>query len=188
MIISITGDQGSGKSTFAKLLAKKLNYNYYYTGGYMRKMAENYDMTFEEFGKYAENNEKVDRELDRWQTEIGKKEDNFIMDGHIAWHFIPNSVKIFLKCNEDIAAKRIFNDKSDNRRKETKVTNISEKKKQIQIRRECEKIRYNNFYDVEIYEMDNYDLIIDTSNITPEQVIEKVLKKLKKLEEVNHLK
>ncbi|MCK5107263.1 MAG: AAA family ATPase [Nanoarchaeota archaeon] len=179
MIISITGDQGSGKSTVGKLLAKKLNFNYYYTGGYMRKMAENYDMTFEEFAKYAITHKEIDLELDEWQSQIGKKEDNLIMDGHIAWHFIPSSIKVFLKCNEEIAAKRIFNDKSSNRKKETKVANINEKKEQIRMRRGSEKIRYNRFYNIEIYDMDNYNIIIDTSNMSADETVERIVKLLK---------
>ena len=40
MVITISGEPGAGKSTTAKLLAKKLSCKHYSTGDFMRDMAE----------------------------------------------------------------------------------------------------------------------------------------------------
>jgi cytidylate kinase len=180
MIISITGDPGSGKTTIANLLAQKLNYKHYSTGNYMRKMAQNYDMTFEEFNRYAEKNRKIDDELDSWQTEIGKKQDDFVIDARLAWHFIPKSIKVFFKCDSDVATKRIFLDTSEEREKEKKLSNIEDKKKQIKIRKASEKNRYKNLYNLNVYNLDNYDIVIDTTNLNIQQVLQKLLNQIKK--------
>jgi len=39
MILTITGDLGSGKSTVAKLVSEKLKLKYYSTGSIFRKIA-----------------------------------------------------------------------------------------------------------------------------------------------------
>jgi cytidylate kinase len=48
MIISIGGTHGSGKSTIAKMLAKKLNWPHYYMGGLRRETAKKKGLTLAE--------------------------------------------------------------------------------------------------------------------------------------------
>ena len=106
MKITISGKVGSGKSTVAKLLAKKLSLEYYSIGTIMREMASERGLSINEFSKKAENDKSIDIELDTRQKEIGKKE-KFIMDSRLGFYFIPDSFKIFLDVDIKEAAKRI---------------------------------------------------------------------------------
>ena len=54
MIITISGIAGSGKSTVAKLLAKKLNYNHYSIGEFMRDIAKEKNTSLLELSNLAE--------------------------------------------------------------------------------------------------------------------------------------
>ena len=73
VIITISGTSGSGKSTVGQLLKEKLKMNYIYSGQIFRETAKKYKMSLEEFGKYCENNENIDKELDEKQLNILKK-------------------------------------------------------------------------------------------------------------------
>ena len=110
MKLTLGGTLGSGKSTVGKLLCKEFKLKYYYTGQRFREMAAEKGMSIHEFAKIAEKDRKIDIELDKWQENIGKEQDDFLLDGHIAFHFIPDSIKIFLDGNINERAKRIFED------------------------------------------------------------------------------
>ncbi len=111
MIITISGIAGSGKSTVAKLLAKKLNYKHYSIGDFMRELAKERGTTLLELSKEAEKDKSIDKELDKKQTELGKTKDNFVIDSRLGFHFIRNSKKIFLEVQLNEAAKRILKEK-----------------------------------------------------------------------------
>ena len=80
MIITISGVPGSGKSTVAKLVAQKLGFRHYSAGDFMRDIAEKRRMSLLELGKAAEKDRSIDHELDRRTAELGKSEDDFVMD------------------------------------------------------------------------------------------------------------
>ena len=94
MIITISGSPGSGKSTVRDLLAQKLNLKRYSTGDFMRQLATKSGVSLEEFGKMAQQDSSIDKQLDDRQVKLGREEDNFIIDGRLSFHFIPNSIKI----------------------------------------------------------------------------------------------
>jgi CMP/dCMP kinase len=179
MIITITGSLGSGKSTIAKLLAEKLNYKHYSTGDFMREMATERSMTLLELSKAAENDKSIDKALDDRQVDIGKRENNFVIDARLGWYFIPHAVKIFLDVKDEAAAKRIF----DARRPDEKYNTTLEKTlENIKTRRESEKKRYFEYYSVDYYDKKNYDFVLDTTKINVEQVLGKVYDFVKKYE------
>src|SRR5689334_16245543 len=99
MIISITGAPGTGKTSVGKLLAKRLGYNFYSVGDLRGKMAMERGLTIDELNKLGEKDASTDTMADDYQRELGRKEDNFIIEGRLSWHFIPHSFKVFLKCS-----------------------------------------------------------------------------------------
>lgn len=174
MIITISGIAGSGKSTMAKLLAEKLNYKHYSVGDFMREMAKERNLTLLELSKKAETDKTIDKELDKKQIELGKKEDNFVIDSRLGFHFIPNSKKIFLEVDLNEAAKRIFREK----RQHEQYKDIQESIEKIKTRIKSEDKRYREYYNMDYHDKKNYDLVIDTTNITVEQVLNKILKNI----------
>lgn len=176
MIITIGGKAGSGKSTIAKQLAKKLNLKHYSIGDLQRGIAKEKGITLMELSKLEEENPAIDKELDEKQKELGKKEDNFVIDGRLSAFFIPNSIKIFLDADEKVRAERILKDERDSE----KNGDIDETIKNIKEREESEKIRYKKYYGFDCYDESKYDIIIDSSNLTVEEIINKILKTIKK--------
>ena len=70
MIITIGGTAGSGTTTAAKVLSEKLNIPFVSAGGIFREMAAERGMTPVEFGKFAENNTDIDKEIDNRQAKL----------------------------------------------------------------------------------------------------------------------
>lgn len=178
MIITISGKAGSGKSTVAKILAKKLKLKHYSSGDFMGEIAKEHNLTIVELSKLAEKEKWIDKEIDDRQVNLGKKEDNFIIDGRLSWHFIPNSIKIYLDVDDKIAVKRIYGDKIN--RKDEGFQDEKELVKQIKQRTDSEKKRYKKYYNIDYHDKKHYNLIIDTSNITAKKAAEKIIEFTKK--------
>ena len=177
-IISISGDLASGKGTVSYLLKEKLNYDIYRNGTYFRQLAKEKGMDVTSFGEYVEKHPEIDREIENSASEYAKLHDNFIIDARLGWYAVSESFKVYLKVDIDIAAKRAFLDES---RKDTENFKTIEEQKEDMIKRfNLENKRYLKLYGVDKADMSNYDLVIDTSNVSPEQVAEEIEKQYKK--------
>ncbi len=181
MIISITGTPGSGKSTVAKELAKILNLNHYYIGALQRKRAKEKGMTIDEYNRWSEQNKQADLEIEEYIQKLGEKEDNFIIESRTAWHFIPHSIKILLKTDIQEAARRILTDLHEKKvdRNENMYQSLEEAIEGIKKRMESERKRYIDLYNIDPYDEKNFDIILDTTNLSPDEVIEELLKKIR---------
>jgi CMP/dCMP kinase len=175
MIITITGALGSGKSTVGKAIAKEMKLKHYSTGDYMRTMAANRGITLLELGKIAETDFAVDKEIDDWMVNLGKTKNELIVDSRLAWYFIPKSFKIFLDVTEEEGARRIFAQK---RNDESYNTDFDKALENLKARKESEKKRYRELYGINFYDLENYDLVINTTEIPAEEVIKKIMKAL----------
>lgn len=184
MIITIAGPAGSGKGSIKKLLAQKLGYKIYDgAGDYRRMRAKELGMTIEQFNALGEKQDFTDREADEWQKNLGLTEDNFVIDGRLGFHFIPHSIKVFCDVSDAAAAERIYHDQSHHRPDriaQTPVHSAEEQKKLNMHRDDSDVLRYKKIYGIDNY-MDpkNFDFIIDTSNITVEQAVDKILEYIK---------
>ncbi len=171
-IISLGGDLASGKGTVSKILMEKLNYGIYRNGEYARQLAKELGIDITGFNQYVKEHPEIDRQIEKSAAEYAKNHDNFIIDARLGWYAVPESFKVYLKVDIDVAAKRAF---EDQKRKETEQFETVEEQKQDMIKRfNLENERYWNLYKVHKEDLTNYDLIIDTTNKTPEQVAEQI--------------
>lgn len=175
--LTITGDLGSGKSTVAKYLIEKYGFNTFSTGAYQRQIAERMNMSTLELNEYAETHPEIDKDIDGKLTEVGQQDGDYIFDSRMAWHFVPQSYKVYVQCDLDVAATRIYNDAT--RGQVDTATTIEDAKQKIVDRRNSEERRYFAKYGVKILDMDNYDLVIDSTNSKPEEVAETIYTKMK---------
>jgi cytidylate kinase len=165
-IISLTGDLGSGKSTVSNILLKRLNYNYIYTGKIQREIADRYKMTTLELNKYSETHPEIDSEIDSTFKSLNNST-NLIVDSRLAWFFIPESFKVFLKTNLVVSVNRIS---GDNQRGNERYASKEEAYNDIVARKASENKRYMDLYGADCSDVLHFNLIIDTSFITPEKV------------------
>lgn len=176
MIISIGGAAGSGKSTAAKKLAKKLNWPRYYMGKLRREVAKKQGLTLAEYNKLGEKDPTTDSKVDRYQKKLGKTKDNFIIEGRTSWHFIPHSLKTYLAVDEKVGAKRVFKElKRKNSRNEDKnLKTVADVLKSQRERKKSDKKRYKKYYQIDVYNKKNYDFVLDTTNLSKKQVFVKL--------------
>lgn len=171
MHITITGDLGSGKSTICQLLNQKLGFQIYSTGKVQRELAREYNMSTLEFNRYTSVNTNIDREIDDKVVSISKEKinDDLIFDSRMAWNFIPHSLKIYLTAKPEIAAQRIY---QNDRGSVEAYHSIEDALHQLLERRQLEISRFQNIYGVDCNDFKHFDLIIDTSFASIQEVFE----------------
>lgn len=175
MIVSVSGAIGAGKSTISKKLAEKLDWPRYYVGGMRRQKAQERGMTLAEYNKLGETDPSTDLEVDRYQEELGKKEDNFIIEGRTSWYFIPHSLKLYFDVEEEEGARRVFremqekNERNEGEKPES-VEKVLEKNRE---RIASDKERYHKYFGIDADDKQNFDHVIDTTDLTPEEAFEK---------------
>ncbi len=181
MIISICGFPGSGKSTVSKILEKKLGFERIYMGQLLRDKAKDMGITIEELLEIANHDGgKIDKEIDDMVLHYAKTKDNFIIESRTAWHFIPNAKKVFIDVSVEESARRISKDRVINSdRNELHADNLEEVKTQILERVANESQRYKKYYDIDPYDKSNFDFVIDSTNLSPEEVANEIIRKIK---------
>lgn len=173
MIITLSGMPGSGKSSVAKALSKKLKMDHFSVGDFMREMAEKKHISLNDLSKEAEKRQDIDKQLDKWQIHLGKNNDNFVIDSRLGFHFIPKSFKVRLDGDLDVRADRI---KNDTRAGEKLYASIDEAKDYIITRQNSENKRYKEYYDLDYHDEDNFDLIVDTTKLSVSEVADIIVK------------
>ena len=170
--ITISGNPGSGKSTVAKLLEDKLGLRYVYSGMIFRGMAKKYNMSLEEFGKFCEGNSEIDKKLDDRQLEILRNGD-VVLEGRLAaWLAHRNNIpafKVAVVADLETRVQRIV------KREKGSVEKI---KKEILEREKSEVLRYKNYYNIDLKDTSIYDLVIDSGDKTPEEIVDIIIEKL----------
>ena len=171
MIITIGGLAGTGTSTLAEVLSEKLDIPYISAGFIFREMAAEKGMSVLEFSEFAEGNDEIDKEIDRRQAEKAKSADNLIIEGRLSAFFVDNAdLKLWLITPFDVRSKRI----SDREEKPVDVA-----KNEIITREKSEALRYKEIHNIDISNMDIYDLIINTDSFNPESISEIITTTLK---------
>ena len=182
MKVTISGVPGSGKSTVAKLVAGEFGFRHFSAGDFMREIAAKRRLSLLEISKAAEKDRSIDEELDRRTAEIGRKQDDFVMDSRLAYHFIPASFKVFLTVDDKEAARRIFQDirgRKAGRKVEKESTSLASTLANIRKRKKSEQRRYMKYYKLDPYDVGQYDFVIDTTKSTPEKVSRKIIEAVK---------
>ena len=176
MILTISGLHGTGKSTIGKLISQKLGLKYYSTGQAFRDLANDMNVTLEEFTDYVEKNPDIDRKLDDKIIEIALK-DNILIDSQLSAYLLESvaDFKILLTCSLEIRVKRMT---------ERDDALYDDKLKETTIREKSELARFTKLYDINLNDQSKvekiYDLIIDTSELTIEEIFELIFSDFKK--------
>ncbi|MBE5742091.1 MAG: hypothetical protein E7360_02080 [Clostridiales bacterium] len=170
--ISLAGDLGSGKSTVSAILKDRFNAEIVSIGKIQRGMAAELNMDTCEFNKYQETHPEFDKILDGKLAEYEKLDGNYIFDSRMAWHFVPSAFSVYLACEPKEAARRVI---GANREDEA-YDSVDEAYSRLTLRRQREQKRYYDFYEVDITDLTNYDAVVDTTERTPEQVAEEIIR------------
>ncbi len=178
MIITIAGNVGAGKTALAERLASELGYESFSMGAIFRGMAEEKGMSIEEFYKALERDPGLERETDARQKAFMHAHDTIVVQGRISWYFAGRSpfrtFNIFLAVDPTTGAARA------GARRENAGKNPRELLEANAERERNEKERYRTLYGIEdAASQEHYDLVIDTSALTEDEVFDTVLQKVR---------
>ena len=174
-IITIAGQPGSGKSTAAKATASRLDYKHLSAGDLLRALGRERGMDIFQTNLTAEKEKDLDHMVDQKTEEIGQTQENIVIDGRLAWHFIPTSFKVYLDLDLKVGATRILKGIDDFRLEHEDIPSDPEEYAvRLRHRQESETRRYKALYNVNPFDKNNYDLVIDTEVNGPEQVVEQI--------------
>lgn len=174
-IITIGGALGSGKSSVARKVAEYLAYDHFSSGDLFRRIARESGISIEDLNSKAEGDDSLDRKVDEILAQMGKDKHHIVIDSRLAYHWIPDSYKVYLSLDEKTAAERIFSQLQTEGRVSQTATSVDELLQNIAKRRESEHKRYFTLYSVDDTDLSAFDLVIDTKKIQLEEVVQQVL-------------
>ncbi len=173
MIVAVGGPPGSGKTTVAERFAKAHVYALVSAGAKFRELAKAKGVGLNEFGRIAEADPAIDRALDGSILQEVLKLDatgrDVIVDGRIqapllAQRRVP-CLKVWIDAKLDVRTDRI----AGREKKDLKLT-----RKEIVQREASERRRYKAIYGIQLADTSVYDLVIDSSDKTPDEIVELV--------------
>ena len=173
MRITISGPIGSGKTTVCNLLSKRLGYRCVVSGNIFREMAKEHSMSLAEFGALCERDMRYDRLLDERMVQIARDNPDIILEGRLVAHMLQKNglpaLKFFLTADLETRVKRVVE-------REGKL--LEDAMRETGEREESEAVRYRTYYGINIKSDDVYDVVIDTAQKTPEQIVDIMVQKV----------
>ena len=169
--ISLAGDLGSGKSTVSDILISELGAEYYSTGSIVRSLAERHGMSITDFNAYMETHPEIDNQIDDGIAALSEVDKLLIIDSRMAWHFTRGTFMVYLSTDIETSSIRIMNANRAGEHNATLADTITATRQ----RRASEQKRYMAQYGVDIKDLSNYSLIVDTTYATPDEVASRII-------------
>jgi cytidylate kinase len=168
MLLTVSGPAGSGKSTFAVALAEELGYEHVSGGDIFRSLADERGCSLVEFNRLAEEDDEVDRDLDRRLREIARERDDVVLESRLSgWMAGEHAdIKVWLDAPLDVRIERIA-DRED--------TDLETARAETVERADSEARRYREYYGIDIEDRSIYDLVLNTARWDPDGELEIVL-------------
>lgn len=173
--ITITGDLGSGKSAVSTILCAQTGFDYLSTGRIQRQLAQEMGIDTLEMNRRADWDASIDESIDGIFRSLNDDPKGYVVDSRLAWFFIPHSFKVYLQVDIAIAVARILNDPARN---SEQYQNRAEAIEKIRARKESENNRFLKKYGADCGNLNNFDVVINTNNKTPEFVSSLIFKAL----------
>lgn len=170
MRVTLSGPPGSGKTTACTAIAGRLGLELIVFGKIFRQMAADRGMSLAEFGELAERDPSIDEHIDSTILDIARDRDDIILESRLSAYMLTrNSIpafKIYLTASPQVRMGRVGireGDSIEDATRETREREASEAK------------RYMMYYGIDINDLSVYDLVLDTAELDPDQVIERIM-------------
>ncbi len=167
--IAISGKSGCGNTTVSTLLSQKLgikliNYTF-------RQLAEEKSLTLSQVIENARTDDFYDRYVDSHQVELARKESCVLGSRLAVWLLDDADLKVYLYADDQVRAERILNREGGD---------IEEIKSFTSMRDSEDSRRYKKLYGIDNGNYTFCDLVVDTSDLNPEQIADMIILELEK--------
>ncbi len=168
-VVTLSGMPGSGTTTAARLIAEATGLRHVNTGAIFREMARERGVSLNEFGKLANQDPSIDRELDARQIELCRG-GGILLEGRLAGYMLKDAgvdcLAVWLEAPVDVRVSRVSN----------REALPFEAARQLSMEREeDERLRFVEFYGFDLARTEVYDLVLDSSRLRPPAICEAVL-------------
>ena len=177
MLITITGNLGSGKSTICQGLSERCHFEVYSTGAIHRNLAKRMGLDTLALNRLMGSDSSYDRVIDEEVKRIAveRRDDRLVFDSRLAWHFVSSSLKLFTTVDPVVAATRIF---KSPRGVEERYSNFNDALYNLKLRARLERERFKEIYGVDYCDYSNFDLILDTTWLEPHLLVSLIVDEL----------
>ncbi len=174
-VIVISGQPGCGSSTVASLIARKLKLKHFSLGKLMKKLSRGRETerATKSFVTKIGGSRKFHEGLDKMQRDIAMR-GNVVIDSKLGVHMLEDiaDLTIWVKAPKKIRVRRIA--KRDN-------IPLKEAVKSLEERDRTERNFFKKIYGFDTFSQEKKaDLVLDTSEKSPEQLAAIVIKEIKK--------
>jgi cytidylate kinase len=163
MLLTVSGPAGSGKSTTAAELADAFGLDHVSGGDIFRDLAAERGYTPVEFNELAEEDDQIDRDLDRRLYDIAHERDDLVLESRLAGWLAADTAdfRFWLDAPLAVRAARIAD-------REEKPIDVA--REETSRREASEALRYEQYYGIDIDDLQIYDAVLNTARWSPEGV------------------
>lgn len=167
MLITVSGPAGSGKSTLAGDLADRLGHEHVSGGDIFREIAAERGLSPLELNKLAEENDEIDRDLDRRLRSTAREREDLVLESRLAGWMAAEyaDLRVWLDASLEVRASRIA-DREDK--------SVEKAREETRARADSEALRYREYYGIDIEDLSIYDLVVNTARWGPDGVLDLV--------------
>jgi len=169
LLVTISGLPGSGTSTVAKLVARRLDIEHVDGGTVFRALAAEQGLDVRAFSSVAESNPDIDVELDTRLAAIARA-GNVVLESRLAAWIARNegvpATTVWIDGDEMVRAERVA------QRENTDPARALEANR---TREASEHLRYEALYGIDLDDRSVYTLVIDATDRSPEDVGESIV-------------
>jgi len=169
MRIAISSKSGCGNTTVSTMVAEKLGYKL--INFTFRQLSAEKGIEFWQFCKMAEEDDNIDRELDRRQVEMAMAEKDCVLGSRLAiWMLEKADLKVYLEASAATRAGRVHKREGGS---------LEDKIRETEGRDMHDSARYKRIYNIDNNDTSVADLVIKTDDKTPEEIVSIILEKAK---------
>ena len=167
--VTIFGLAGTGTTSVGELVAENFGYTFLSSGNLFREKSVELGIEVSKLEKICLINPKYDFELDEYISKFGRANNNFVVESRLAYHFIPDSIKIKLVCDYATRIQRVA-------RRQNIPTSVASE--ETNFRERAANKRYRKLYGIKKLAPDKeFHLIIDTSRRSAEETAAIIISK-----------